>query len=71
MIVTVRLDDKLDSRLDKLAAETHRSKSFYIKEAIAEYLNNREDYLLALAAFEKDEPTSNISAIRKELGLEN
>jgi len=71
MIVTVRLDDQLESRLDKLASETHRSKSFYIKKAIKEYLDDREDYLLALAVYEKEEPTTNLADIRKELGLEN
>jgi RHH-type rel operon transcriptional repressor/antitoxin RelB len=71
MTITVRLDNQLDERLEKLALETHRSKSFYIKEAISEYLNNREDYLLSLAAFEKVEPTTSILDIRKELGLEN
>ncbi len=71
MVISVRLDHNLDSRLDKLVSETHRSKSFYIKEALSEYLDNREDYLLALAAFEKEEPTTSLLEVRKELGLED
>jgi RHH-type transcriptional regulator, rel operon repressor / antitoxin RelB len=71
MTLTVRLDNNLEGRLDKLVSKTHRSKSFYIKEALSEYLNNREDYLLALAAFEKEEPTTSLLEVRKELGLED
>lgn len=69
MTITVRLDDKLEKRLNKLVEKTYRSKSFYIKEALNDYLNNREDYLLALAALEKKEPTISLDAIKKELGI--
>lgn len=71
MLVTVRLDEKLVKRLNELASETHRSKSYYIKAALNEYLNEKEDYLLALAAFEKNEPVTSIAEVRKELGLED
>lgn len=42
LTMTVRLDDQLKSRLEKLAAVTHRSKSFLAVEAIAEYLKTQE-----------------------------
>ena len=35
----VRLPEDLDRRLSELAAETKRPKSYYVKEAILEYLN--------------------------------
>jgi RHH-type transcriptional regulator, rel operon repressor / antitoxin RelB len=71
MLVTVRLDKNLAKRLNDLASETHRSRSYYIKMAINDYLNEREDYLLALAAFEKKEPITSIEEVKKELGLGN
>jgi RHH-type rel operon transcriptional repressor/antitoxin RelB len=40
--MTVRLDDQLKVRLDKLAEATHRSKSFLAAEAISEYLEIQE-----------------------------
>jgi RHH-type rel operon transcriptional repressor/antitoxin RelB len=40
--MTVRLDDQLKVRLDKLAEVTHRSKSFLAAEAINEYLEIQE-----------------------------
>lgn len=40
--MTLRLDDQLRMRLDKLAEITHRSKSFLAAEAISEYLATQE-----------------------------
>jgi len=60
----------LNDKLTRLAKETGRSKSYYAKEAINNYLEEREDYLLALAVLEKEEPRTSIDDVRKELGLE-
>jgi RHH-type rel operon transcriptional repressor/antitoxin RelB len=49
----LRLPEELDTRLNHLAHETKRSKSFYIREAIQEYLQEHEDYLLATASYEE------------------
>lgn len=48
----LRLPGELDKRLSHLSHETKRSKSFYIREAIQEYLAEHEDYLLASASYE-------------------
>jgi len=45
--VTVRIEDELDSRLERLAQETHRTKSFYVREAIVKALEEVEDIYLA------------------------
>ena len=69
-MLAVRLDSSVEDKLSRLAKETGRSKSYYVKEAINNYLEEREDYLLALAVLEKEEPRTSISDVRKELGLE-
>jgi RHH-type transcriptional regulator, rel operon repressor / antitoxin RelB len=48
----VRLDKALEARLDKLAKATGRSKSYYAKVAIRQFLDEREEYLLGLAVLE-------------------
>lgn len=48
----LRLPEGLENRLNFLAHETRRSKSFYIREAIEEYLEEHEDALLATASYE-------------------
>jgi RHH-type transcriptional regulator, rel operon repressor / antitoxin RelB len=40
--VTVRLDDEVKNRLDRLAESTQRSKSFLAAEAIRAYVENNE-----------------------------
>ena len=41
-MLAVRLPKDLEDRLNKLAASTHRSKSFYMKEALESYLEEYE-----------------------------
>ncbi|OQY32306.1 MAG: anti-toxin [Spirochaetaceae bacterium 4572_59] len=69
-MLAVRLDPSVEDKLSHLAKETGRSKSYYVKEAINNYLEEREEYLLALAVLEKEEPWTSIDDMRKELGLE-
>jgi predicted transcriptional regulator len=40
--MTLRLEDDIKTRLDKLADATQRSKSFLAAEAIREYVENNE-----------------------------
>ena len=45
--VALRLPDEVDQRLNRLADRTGRSKTFYMVEAIREYLDDLEDLYLA------------------------
>ncbi len=40
--MTIRLEPELKSRLDKLSAVTHRSKSFLAAEAVREFIEINE-----------------------------
>jgi RHH-type rel operon transcriptional repressor/antitoxin RelB len=44
---SIRLSDDLDARLERLARLTGRSKSFYVKHAIEEQIEDLEDLYLA------------------------
>lgn len=51
MVTTVRLSEELEQRLDALAERTHRSKSFYLREAIERALPQLEyEHLLVQRA---------------------
>ena len=39
----IRLEPELEEKLESLAKETGRSKSYYAREAIRQYLEDRED----------------------------
>jgi len=63
-MLAVRLDPDMEEELNKLSKETGRSKSYYVKQAIENYLEDREDYLLALSVLEKKEPRKSIKEVR-------
>ena len=46
-MLAIRLDAETEQRLNNLAAQTHRTKSFYVKQALLEYLDDLEDIYLA------------------------
>jgi RHH-type rel operon transcriptional repressor/antitoxin RelB len=46
-IMTIRLPDDVCSRLIDLSTATGRSKSYYIREALVEYLEDMEDIYMA------------------------
>ncbi len=47
MAISIRLPEDVECRLEKLAAKTGRSKTFYIREAILNHLEDLEDLYLA------------------------
>jgi RHH-type transcriptional regulator, rel operon repressor / antitoxin RelB len=65
----VRLEPELEEKLESLAKETGRSKSYYAREAIRQYLEDREDYLKGIAALERHEPTITLEELERRLGF--
>lgn len=56
----VRLPEELDRRLSNLALQTKRPKSFYVKEAIAEYLDEHESVYQAIAEYEAEKKAGTL-----------
>ncbi len=46
-MLAIRLPEEIEERLDVLAKETGRTKTFYVREAILEHLDDMEDVYLA------------------------
>ncbi len=69
-MLTVRLSPKLEARLKRLAKRTGRPKAFYAKRAIAEFLDEQEDYLIAVARLEDNLPPIPLPEVVKQFGLE-
>jgi len=69
-MLTVRLPQKLEGRLNRLAKCTGRPKSYYAKRAIAEFLDEQEDYLIAVSRLEDNLPPIPLAEVVKELGLD-
>jgi RHH-type rel operon transcriptional repressor/antitoxin RelB len=61
----------LDERLDALAAKTGRRKSYYASKAIERFLEDQEDYLMAVAAYEESrgQRRYSLAEVEQRLGL--
>ena len=74
-MLALRLPEDIESRLDKLAKATGRTKSFYAREAILEHLSDLEDLYLAEKRLAKvrtgKSKTYTLNAVKQELGLAN
>ena len=74
MAVSIRLDPQIEQRLDQLAAQTGRAKSYYLRELIESGLDDLEDFYLADAMMERvrknQELLVDAANVRKELGLD-
>jgi RHH-type rel operon transcriptional repressor/antitoxin RelB len=69
-MLTVRLSPRLEARLNKLSKQTGRPKSHYAKQAIAEFLDEQEDHLIAISRLEDQLPSIPLSKVVKRLGLD-
>ena len=73
--VSIRLPDELSERLQDLAKQTGRSKTFYMIEAIKEHLDDLEDLYLAERELEAvragRSETITLEEMMKRYGLEN
>jgi RHH-type rel operon transcriptional repressor/antitoxin RelB len=69
-MLTVRLSPQLEARLNRLAKRTRRPKAFYAKRAIAEFLDEQEDYLIAVARLEDNLSPIPLAEVVKQLGLD-
>ncbi len=69
-MLAVTLDPEMEQKLEQLATATGHSKGFYVERPSPSMLDTRTDYLLALAALEKEEPRTSLADVRRELSLE-
>jgi RHH-type rel operon transcriptional repressor/antitoxin RelB len=70
-VLPIRLPKDIDERLTKLAKITHRTKTFYVREAIISHLEDLEDIYYALDRLEKPGKILTSEDVEKKLGLED
>ena len=68
-MIAVRLPDEIEKRLNALARKTGRTKTFYVREAVLEHLQDLEDYYLAAARLGKKLPAVSLAEMEKRIGL--
>jgi len=52
-MLAVRLPKNIEERLERLALQNDRSKSYYVKKALEKLLDEEEEKALALKAYQK------------------
>ncbi len=53
MATSIWLDPAIEQRVDHLAVQTGRTKAYYLREVVANGLEDLEDYYLAAATLER------------------
>lgn len=71
MTISIRLTDEEEARMDGLARRTGRSKSFYVRTALREYLADLEDAFAADEAIDVFEAEGRRSRPLSALQAEN
>ncbi len=75
MPTSIRLTPEIEERLNFLAAQTGRSKGFYLREIIERGLDDMEDYFLSADVLERvrkgKEKIRSSAEIKKDPGLED
>ena len=72
-MLSIRLPEEIETRLNRLAKQTGRTKTYYAREAILRYLEELEDVYLAEKRLEDlrlgRSSTSSADEVRARLGL--
>lgn len=75
MATSIRLAQETEQRLDFLAANTGRTKAYYLREIIEQGLEDLEDYYLAANVLERvrkgQEQVHSAADVRRDLGLDD
>jgi len=74
-VIAVRVPKDIEDRLDRLAKKTGRTKTFYVREAILEHLEELEEVYLAQQVLEDlkagKEKTVSIEDVIQKYGMED
>jgi RHH-type transcriptional regulator, rel operon repressor / antitoxin RelB len=74
-MLAIRLPQAIEKRLEKLARRTGRTKSFYVREAILQHLEDLEDIYLAERTLRRiqdgEERTIPLEDVWKRHGVED
>lgn len=70
-MLAVRLPDSIEKRLDILSKKTGRTKTYYVREAVIDHLEELEDIYLSLGRLEKPSKRWSLEELEKEIDLDS
>lgn len=69
-MLAIRLPSEIEKRLEYLSKKTGRTKTYYVREAVIEHLEELEDIYLSLDRLEKPAKRWSLEDLEKESDLE-
>ena len=69
-MLAIRLPEEIEARLTELAAQTGRTKTFYVREAILQHLDEMEDKYLAINRLENSGKRWTLEELEQEVDLD-
>jgi len=70
-MLAIRLPDEIENRLANLAMKTGRTKTFYAREAIMNYLDDIEDIYISTERLKNPGKCYTQAEVEKALGLDD
>jgi RHH-type rel operon transcriptional repressor/antitoxin RelB len=70
-MLAIRLPEEIEKRLDALAKKTGRSKTYYVREAVMDHLEELEDIYLSFDRLEKPAKRWTLEDLEKEIDLDS
>ena len=70
-MLSIRLDPETEKRLERLAARTGRTKSYYAREALLEHLDEMEDRYIAIERLETPDRRWSLEELELDADLES
>jgi RHH-type transcriptional regulator, rel operon repressor / antitoxin RelB len=71
MPISVRFEDEIEQRLTRLAKLTGRTKTYYIRQAVQEKLDDLEDRYIAEHRLEHPAERLSLETVRQSLALDD
>jgi RHH-type rel operon transcriptional repressor/antitoxin RelB len=69
--LTTKVSDTINSRLENLAKTIDRNKSYLVRKAVEYFLEEKEDYLIAIHRLEQKGKHISLEKLEKECELED
>lgn len=70
-MLAIKLPEEIENRLAELAAKTGRTKTYYVREAILEHLDELEEKYLAIERLEEPGKRWTLDEVEKGIDLED
>jgi len=69
-MLSIRLGKDMEDRLERVALQTGRTKSYYARQAIEEKIEEMEDMAVAIERIENPGKTVSLEELAKELNVD-